>query len=182
MSSISIIAYVVLSLAIGYAFTYPAVGKVSNLMVEKQKYEESLKTVSNIENKKNELLTEFNKISDKDKKDIDTILPNSLNFVRLISQIDSVASKYNIVIKRTSSRDTSSQSGDFIGEGQSESAYNSAIVSFSFDAPYDKFRAFMDDLEKSLRILDIKNIKLTADEKGGYSYNVEFETYWLKSK
>ena len=181
MSSISIIAYIVLSLAIGYSFTYPAVGEISNLMDEKQKYEASLDTVNNIENKKDELLTEFNKISAEDKKNINTILPDSLNFVRLVSQIDSVASRYNITIDKVSSKETSPPTGDLIGEAQPERLFNSAIISFSFVAPYNEFKTFLDDLEKSLRILDIKDIKLKTDEDGEYSYDVEFETYWLKS-
>jgi len=180
MSSISIIAYIVLTLSIGYAFVYPSIGSVSTLMDEKQKYETSLETVNDIENKKNELLTKFNNISDEDKKDIDTILPNSLNFVRLVSQIDAVGSKHNISIDKTSSKETKPPAGESIGEGQPQRIYNSAIISFSFVAPYDKFEAFMDDLEKSLRILDIRYIKLTTQEKGGYMYDVEFETYWLK--
>ncbi|KKP56483.1 MAG: hypothetical protein UR80_C0018G0007 [Parcubacteria group bacterium GW2011_GWB1_35_5] len=181
MSSISIIAYIILALSVGYAFVYPSMGEVSILMDEKEKYETSLEMVNNIENKKNELLTEFNKISAEDKKDIDTVLPNSLNFVRLVSQISSVASKYNIVIDKTSYRKTSPSSGESIGEEQSETMFDSAIINFSFSASYPNFKNFTDDLEKSLRILDIRNIKITTGEKKEYIYEVEFETYWLKS-
>ena len=133
MSSISIIAYIVLALSVGYAFVYPSMGEVSILMGERQKYETSLEMVNNIENKKNELLTEFNKISTEDKKDIDTVLPNSLNFVRLVSQISSVASKYNIVIDKTSYRKTSPSTSESIGEEQPETMFDSAIINFSLD-------------------------------------------------
>ena len=176
MSSISILAYIILAASIGYAFIYSPMGDLTALMDKKQQYEDSLEKVKNIENIKNELLTKFNNISDTDKKDIDTVLPNSFNFVRFISQIDTVAAKYGISIKSITSTEQSSSSD------QSEKIYNSAIIGFSFDASYDKFNSFMADLEKSMRILDIKSVKLTAKDNGIYLYNVEFQTYWLKQK
>lgn len=69
-------------------------------MKEKQEYESSLEMVNSIESKKNELLAEFDKISEQDKKNIETILPSSLDFVKLISQIDRVAANYGITIDK----------------------------------------------------------------------------------
>lgn len=181
MSNTTILAFFIISLSIGYAFAYPKIGDITLLMTEKQKYENYLETVSNIENKKSELLTEFDKISAEDKKNIETILPNSLDFVKLISQIDSVAAKYGISIDKVSSREMSSLVDDTIENVQPQKIYNSAIIGFSFLASYEKFNDFMGDLEKSLRILDVKSVKLETKEKGVNSFQVEFETYWLKS-
>jgi len=178
MSSTSKIAYIILTLAIAYMFIYPSVGEISALTAEKQKYTDTLAMISNIENKKNELLTKFNNISAADRKDIETILPNSLDFVNLISQIDSVAAKYGISIDKVSSKETGTS--DKSGETTSSQSYQSAIIEFSFDATYEKFNIFLNDLEKSLRILDIKSIKLTTKDNGIYTYNVQFQTYWLK--
>jgi Tfp pilus assembly protein PilO len=179
MSGTSIIAYFVLTLSVLYAFVYPAYGDISALMSEKQKYDDSLATVATIEDKKRELLAKFNNISDADKKDIETLLPSSLSFVKLVSQIDTVASKYGISIDRITKRELSSSVGDSIAEAQPERPYNSAIIGFSFTASYDKFKLFMSELEKSLRILDVKSVKVNVSDKGEYDYSVEFETYWL---
>jgi len=180
MSSISILSYVILTLSIGYAFVYPSIGDLSALIEEKQKYNESLEMVNNIENRKNELLTKFNSIPAADRKDIETILPDSLNFVKLVSQIDAVAASHGILIDRISSREIDSSSGGSIEETGSQKPYESSVIGFSFDASYDRFNAFMNDLEKSQRILDIKSIRLATKEDGTYSYNVEFEAHWLK--
>jgi len=181
MSSITILAYIIVSLSIGYAFAYPLFGDISSLGAEKNRYENSLAMVENIENKKNELLTKFNNIPADSKKDIETILPDSLNFIGLISQIDAVAAKYGLSIDKTSSKETSSSVGGSIGEAQPQRPYQSAIISFSFTGSYDQFNTFMGELERSLRILDIRSLKIEPKEDGAYSYRVEFETYWLKS-
>ncbi len=180
MSGISIIAYLVLTLSIGYAFIYSSLGNINTLLDQKQKYADSLEMVNNIESKKEDLLKKFNAISDDDKKNIDTVLPSSLNFVRLISQIDAVAANYGISIDRISSKDVSPSVGTSIENAAPSETYQSSIIGFSFIASYDKFNAFLSDLEKSLRILDIKSANLGVQQNGLYSYNVEFETYWLK--
>jgi hypothetical protein len=180
MNNISIIAYIVLALSVGYAFVYPSFGEVSTLLDQKQKNEASLEMVNNIENKKNELLTKLNEIPDADKKNVETVLPSSLDFVKLISNIDAVASKYGISISNISSKEVGSAVGASIDSAEPAKLYQSSIIGFSFTASYDKFNAFLADLEKSLRILDIRYIKLDTQENGAYSYNVEFETYWFK--
>jgi len=180
MSNIAIITYLVLSLSIGYAFAYPKFGEVSILRDEKQKYEGYVETVANIENRKNDLLAQFNKVSAEDKKEIETIMPDSFDFVRLTSQIDLVAAKYAISIDNISSREVGSSVGGSISEAAPPKPFQSNILGFSFKASYEKFNQFIDDLEKSLRILDIKSIKVETGEGGVYSYTVEFETYWLK--
>lgn len=180
MSSISIIAYIVLTLSVGYAFIYPSFGNINQLLDQKQQYLDSLKMVSNIEDKKDELLTKLGEIPEADRESVETILPSSLNFVRLVSQIDSVASRYGISIDNISSKELSSVTGSSIETAGPSKPYSSATIGFSFDASYDQFQAFLDDLEKSLRILDIRSIELAATETGIYSYSVEFATYWLK--
>lgn len=180
MSGISLLTYLILALSIGYAFVYPSVGEISTLRSEKQKYENSLQMVSNIENKKNELLTQFNNISEEDKQEVNTILPTSLDFIRLASQIDTVAARNGISIDDISSKTASSPEGNSIEGIQSAKPYESAVIGFSFKTTYDKFNVFLDDLEKSLRILDVRSVKLDTGENGIYSYNVQFETYWVK--
>lgn len=182
MSSISILTLVILTLSVGYAFIYPSVGDLSNLAGEKQKYESSLSTVSNIEIKKNELMTKFNAISAADKVEVETILPDSLKLVRLISDIDAVAAGRGISISKISSKETASSVGNSAGETVSQRPYESSIIGFSFTSSYDEFKNFLGDLEKSLRILDVRSVKITPKEGGIYTYDVEFETYWLKSQ
>jgi Tfp pilus assembly protein PilO len=181
MSSISILAYIILAISIGYAFIYSPMGDLTTLMDQKQQYEQSLENVNNIENTKKELLTKFNNIPATDKQDIEIVLPSSFSFVRFISQIDAVASKYGISIGRTTLREMNSSVEQSTEGSQPSKPFNSAIVGFSFDASYDKFNTFMSDLEKSMRILDVKSVKISAKDNGIYSYDVEFETYWLKS-
>lgn len=182
MSGTSKLAYFLLTLVIGYVFVYSPFGEIQGLMEKKEKYILSLETISNIENVKNELMTKFNAISEDDKKNINTILPNSVSFVRLISQIDAVAAKHSISIGGIGYQEFSSSGGDSIGTAQPTKPYKSSLISFSFDSGYENFKAFMDDLGKSMQILDIRSVSIGSSKESVYTYNVAFETYWLEKQ
>ena len=65
--------------------------------------------------------------------------------------------------------------------GESEAPYGTLTLSFNVTASYTTFLAFMRDLERSLRILDISSIKFGAsDTSQVYDYEVTIKTYWLK--
>ena len=180
MSSTAILAYIVLALTIGYTFVYPAFGEISTLMSEKEKYEKSLKKVAQIENRKNELLSAFNQISEADKESINAVLPDSLNYTKLIADIDAIATRYGIAIDKISKRELDSSTGGSIEEAGPSKSYRSGIISFAFDSSYQNFSSFLEELEQSLRILDVRSLKVGAQPTGLFSYQIEFEAYWLE--
>ncbi len=180
MSGTSLLTLLVLTLSIGYVFTYPSFNDVSLLQAEQDKYQHYLDAVADIENRKNQLLEEFNRISEEDKKNIDTILPNNLDFVKLTAQIDAVGSKNGVQIDRVSYREVDPSIGGSIAEAEPAKPFRSAIITFSFDTTHERFGTFMDGLEKSLRILDVRSVRINAMQGNQNTYMVEFETYWLK--
>lgn len=181
MNNTSILGYIILSLTIGYVFIYSSLDQVAALKENKTKNEQFLAMVANIQSKKDELLKQFSEIKDIDKNKVNTVLPTSLDFVKLISEIDSVAKSQGILIDRISLTELGSSSGDSVADAAPLKPYKSAVVGFSFVTSYDKFKVFLDTMERSMRILDIRTIKISPNEKSDYTFNVQFETYWLGS-
>ncbi len=161
-----------------YAFAMPAVKDLSVLMDEKSAYAEMVSRATEIETRKNTLLADFNRVSGADTTKIETLIPSSLNFVKLVADIDAVASRHGISLKQISSTDNSAAAGSVEEAEQMQSSYKSATISFEFSATYDKFNDFMNDLERSLRIMDIKTVKVSSGDKGIYKYDVSLDTYW----
>jgi len=180
MSGTSKLVMLIVSLAIGYFFVYSPSKTLPSLIGQQQDYRHFLATIGDIETKKGELLTKYNNIPQEYRQTINTVLPDSLDFVRLVSQIDSVAAGYGISIDNITSRETSNSVGETVEGAQPERVYNSAIVGFSFITSYENFSLFINHLEKSLRILDIKSLTIKEGEEGTFVFGVEFETYWLK--
>src|SRR3989344_6339880 len=99
MSSTAILSYVIFSLSVIYAFSMPLANETFALLDQQAQYEEMVDKMRNLENKKNALLAEFNKISADNIKKIETLIPSSLNFVKLVADIDAVATRHGISIK-----------------------------------------------------------------------------------
>lgn len=179
MTGNSTLSYILLSLVIGYVFIYPYVTKIPALNEQKQRYLSALETVSSIESKISQLRSQYESIPNESKERINTILPNSFNFVRIISQIDNVASKYGISIDEISYQESYAP-GNSVESAQMAGPYESTVIGFSFTTSYGSFQDFIDELEKSLRVLDVRSVELDSDDKGTHTFKVELETYWLK--
>lgn len=180
MFGIPPLGYLILSLSVGYVFVYSPWAEISDLNNTKSQYGEFIDTISQIESKKNELQNQFNQISEDDRRDINTVLPTSLNYVKLVSEIDNVAKKYGIIIDKINLSQLDSSVGDSVANAGPAKPYRSSILGFSFGSDYKKAMSFIDELEKSMRILDIRSMKIQEDKDNGYMYSVQFETYWLK--
>jgi Tfp pilus assembly protein PilO len=179
----NILSYLILSIAVIYSFVLPSYGEISFLMEENKKYDNSIESIRQIENRTTELLTQVKNIDPEVKNKVETVLPNSLDFVRLVSQIDNVASNYALrindisVVEKNANPDSS---GEFSG-GFEVLNYNSAVISFTFVSNYNNFINFTNELEKSLRILDIRNLQIDPASGNTYEFRVSYETYWLPS-
>lgn len=179
MSNLKSLIFIVIAVALGYLLVYPGFDDIKILIEEKSKYKNILNVAENIDIKKAELLKQYENINSSDKESIDKILPDNFNFISLVYQINSIGSRYGININSPTFKELSGSVGNNIGEAKPKNQYKSAIVGFSFESSYDQFNGFIRELEKSLRILDIKSLKIESRPKGIYDFSVEFETYWL---
>ena len=180
MFGIPPLGYLILSLSIGYVFVYSPWAEITDLNNTKSQYSEFLDTISKIEVKKNELQNQFNQISEEDRKDVNTVLPTSLDYVKLVAEIDNVAKRYGIIIDKINLSQIDSSVGDSVANSGPSKPYRSSVLGFSFGSDYKKAMSFIDELERSMRILDIRSMKIEEDKDKGFLYNVQFETYWLK--
>ena len=110
-----------------------------------------------------------------------------MDTVKLAHELDSIGAKYNISIKDVSIDTKSSSDSAKVALPGSESPYEKAVVSVGFVSNYKNFRDFMKDLEKSLRIMDVKSVKFEVPEQttgtagaGLYEHELLLETYWVK--
>lgn len=168
-----------LAVAVGLFFGYidPMYQEVKALRAEESRFNEALNQSRELQRVRDTLLSRFNTFSQSDLERLRKLLPDNVDNVRLILDIDSIASKYNM---RTRNVTVSSASTESAVIGTDKGAVDSVILSFSVAAEYEDFIRFLKDLESSLRIVDL--VGLTFETAGGnaYNFNVSIKTYWLK--
>jgi hypothetical protein len=97
--------------------------------------------------------------------------------VRLVLDIDRIASRHGLRIKNIAVNDNSSNDKRAVPD---EKGFGTATITFGVTAPYDVFLNFLNDLEDGLRLIDITTLSIGAKDPRAYDYNVTFKTYWLK--
>jgi hypothetical protein len=58
--------------------------------------------------------------------------------------------------------------------------YNSFLLSFAVTTSYENFLLFIQDLETSLRLVDVVNISFSESITNEYEFEVNVRTYWLE--
>lgn len=174
-------SYLILAVAIGYSFVMPTYGDIKLLNEQNKKYEESMDSISLIDNKIAELTTRINNLDPEVKEKIDIMLPSSFDFVKLVSDIDVVARQNGITINNIRAQEKNMNPNTAEGGALVAENYNSATIGFSFVSNYNNFLNFINELETSLRIMDVRSVQIKSATGSIYEFSVLYETYWLPS-
>lgn len=168
------VGLLVISFVVSMFYTSPLLTRISALGDEQASLTNFLTESRNLETtlaEKEDLYKEF---TDDERIKINKILPESIDNVQLIIDIDNIASKYSMKVRNIDLKMESP------GADSSNNAYGTATLRFAVSATYNNFQSFLADLEDSLRIVDISAVSFTSGDRDTNEYNIELKTYWLK--
>jgi hypothetical protein len=100
--------------------------------------------------------------------------------VRLALDLDGMTARYGIAIKNIVVEAGSTADENLIVLEEYAGPYEIATVSFSFVADYEGFKGLLAEMEKSLRLMDVRSITFIPNDSGFYEFQISVETYWLK--
>jgi hypothetical protein len=133
------------------------------------------------------LLTRYNSFDPAAIDRLQKLLPDHIDNVRLILDLDHLATQHNLALQNVvvSTPTTQSVSETVAGSIGDTQKYDSVTLQFSTTASYTEFMKFLVDLEQSLRIVDLLSLHIStaaAPIKGepAYAIDVTMRTYWLK--
>jgi Tfp pilus assembly protein PilO len=149
------------------------------LRAEEKTYDQALNQSRELQEIRDSLLSRYNTFSQQDIDRLKKLLPDHVDNVRLILDIDGIASKYNMRTRNVKVSEVGSEDSKIIGTNQS--FVDSVVLSFSVASTYNNFVLFIKDLESSLRIVDLEGLSFTSAGEGEvFNFNVSIKTYWLK--
>ncbi len=151
---------------------------IVELQTEVGKYEEALNDIHEISAKRDILIAEKSKISEEDLTKLNKVLPDNVDNIKLVIDIKNIAEQNALTLK--SIKLDTSNSSDSEKIGQNNDKYGTVGLSFSVNSTYENFQKFLTDLEKSLRLVEIKELSVSGNDTSVYDFNVSLKTYWLK--
>lgn len=169
----------IVSIAIFFGFTDKKYQEIKRLKVEEAQLAKALDDWSTLASQIQGLTDAKAKIIKTNLDKLENLLPNSIDNIRLILDIDQIAEKHGLAIKNVRVGDIAkAASGN--STPSDTTPLGTVTISFAVSAEYDVFRQFIQDVEKSERLVDIVSIILKNSETGRYEYDVMLRTYWLK--
>jgi Tfp pilus assembly protein PilO len=166
-----------------FFYVNPVYKDIQVLQEESKQFDEALDKSKKLQKIRDELLLKYNSLSSDDLDRLEKLLPDNVDNVRLVLDLDGIASAHGLSVRDVAISSTSEEESEEVTiVGPDSDLFNSIQLSFSVTSTYDDFLLFLRDLEESLRIVDIKELSFEApNEESSFSeYDVSLETYWLK--
>lgn len=185
--------------SIFFLYTQPAYDDIRASQSQIAQYDAALDKAAELQSLKQSLLKTYNTFNPNDLERLQKFLPDHVDNVRLILDLDSLAGRYGLGLQNVDVSNSSSAAsgksqtalGAIAANGQK---YDSLTLKFTTHGTYDSFIDFMTDLESSLRVVDLVALSISSSVPGGagpagsitrsgpplYTYDITLRTYWLK--
>lgn len=181
---------------------YSGANGITALQAQINSYNQALDTSTQLQKERDQLTATYNSIDPDNLAKLQTLLPDDINNIRLILEIQQIASTYGMQLSDvkydsntpTAATGTAAASGGgAITQPASQTqGYGTFNLGFSTSGTYDNFIAFTKSLESNLRIVDISSISFSsatatttgpksATSSPSYTYDFNIQTYWLNS-
>lgn len=157
--------------------TSPILDRISKEKIENLAYSNAEKSSEQYQELLKAKNAVFNQIDDAKKNALNKLLPDSIDNVKLIIDINQIASDKGMTI-----RNISIKGGDTTSVGPDTRPYGVATLGFSVSGPYKTLKDFLVSLQTSLRLIDVTSVSFSSGDKDQYEYNVEIKSYWLKQQ
>lgn len=190
MSNLTAILLFLASLGIFFGYINPAYRSlterkelrersITELRLERDRYADALEKTREIEQTRTGLLEKYNAIPAEDRERLEKLLPDHVDSVRLIIDVNNMAAQYGMTLRNITLLPSNAElAGQTLAIGPQEGLFKAVGLKFSVTGSYGDFRAFLRDLERSLRLTDVKTVSFVAG-KEEYTYSVTLVTYTL---
>ncbi len=179
-----------------FMLVMPKYEEISNLRNEVAAYDKALENARTLENERDKLVTKYSSINTSDLTRLQKLLPDNIDNIRVILEIEKLARAYGMDLKNiryddkveeTEGEDKVVSAGSFAEDQNQE--YGTWNMEFSTEGSYNNFLALTKDIERNLRLVDIVSVDFSSassssntarNSSDAYNYTFKIKTYWLK--
>lgn len=180
---------ILIAAAVGlfYMYTDPTYQEIKEIRTDSKQYDEALERSRELISIRDELLNKYNNFESASLDRVKKLLPDNIDNVRLIIEINDIASQYgmqleDVSLSQVQEEQSNNRQNNRSAQPQTQKDYHEMKLEFSVETTYNDFLAFIRDLEQSLRLIDVNGISFTAGNEEVQSYSVAITTYWLKDE
>ncbi|HEY4502430.1 MAG TPA: hypothetical protein VJH21_01195 [Candidatus Paceibacterota bacterium] len=186
MKFIAPIIFIGTALVIVFTFIQPMYQDIAILNARAAQFDEALNRSAELQQIRERLATKYQNFDPIDVGRLMALLPDNIDNVRLILEADDIARAYkmrihDISVVNEDVKTPQNGRGAVATEPADDQDYEKVTISFSTEGSYKDFLLFLTDIERSLRLVDISTLSVSAEpDTDVLTYNISLVTYWLK--
>lgn len=179
-----------------FAVVNPMRAEVAKLQSDVLIYNTALDNSTELQKTRDDLVDVYKNIKQEDKDRLSHLLPNTVNNIRFILEIEQIANLHSMPIENIKFQAQESipeapkgTNGTVITSNNPMQSlpYGVFPVEFTTTGSYEAFGQFLQDIERNLRLVNVKSVSFTTPtqqqavtDPNTYTYLLKVETYWLK--
>jgi Tfp pilus assembly protein PilO len=183
MKNIISIIVIIISVATFIFVVEPQYNEIREMQKTETELERVLDNARRLQSLRDDLLEKRQNIAGADIRRLEKLIPESADNVKLILEFEQISNRNNLSIQAASAvkdeegNESSNQNFDI-----ETNDYGVITLDFSLGGTYNDFISFLEDIEKNLRITDIRTLSVKPSDEGGaeFSFDISIDTYWLK--
>ncbi len=152
-----IIPFVLIAAAAGVVFTniLPAYEETKIIEEELAELDSALAVAKRADELAKKHRADIDRISEKERETLATIVPDKIDMVALVNDIQGIAIRNAMVLRKVEARDRDDDRGDAPPEQQ---RYRAQTVKVELAGTYESFLGFLEEAERSLQLLDVEAV------------------------
>lgn len=183
------IIFVILALAVFFGYVEPTYSnRVQDLQGDIDELNQTLASAEEFQRQQSRLEARRAAIPQEEIDRLETFLPDNVDNIELILDLSAIATAQGVRITDIGvegGQGDGNTSGQVVegGEGvrvQSGEEFRSLSIALTATGTYEQFKRFLNDLEISLRTIDITEMAFSESETGVYDFDVRATVYWLE--
>lgn len=173
------IIFLATAMAVFFTWSQPVFNEIKDFQAQRAAFDEALSKSRQIQETRDNLLSQYNAISRENIERLNKILPPQPGSIKFIIEIDNILRQNGMILKNIDIKEKEEGSEE-ISFGAPEQSFETLPLSMRVAGPYKSFYAFLKDLEKDLRLTDINALDFSSSNADFYEYNIDAIIYWQK--
>jgi Tfp pilus assembly protein PilO len=181
MKTLTSIILIIAAIALFFMYTNQAYIDLRSQMDVLAHIKEAQANASKLAEKTTKLTDMRNNLSQDDIDRVTKMLPDSVENVGLIIEINNLAVKNGLGYVKNPQINQGATAGSIsTGSAGAGQKYGSLSMTFNVSGTYDQLQSFLKDMETYIRLVDVMGLTFTSNPTGRYDYTITIQTYWLK--
>ncbi len=176
---------IIIASILGFVFFVgPQYSDITALRAEEAQLKDVLSNSRTLQAKRDDLLKKYNNFAPAELARLEKMVPNNADNVKLILELQTIASRYGLELRTAAlSEEEETQRSQRSQIQVATVDYGTISLDLVIRGSYEGFVSFMEDVEQSLRIIDVEALSFRAESANNqtvYQFNMSMNTYWLK--